>query len=97
MGRRPVRSLSTLSSQEALNATLGQAGSIFIDDTASHEGPFVAVTALEDSQVDVSDCGAITATMTDADTDFTIPMGVTIFGRFPKMSLGSGKVIAYYG
>ena len=90
------RSLSKLTVQEAQNAALGQAGSIFIDDTAQHTGPYVAVTALEDSVVDVSDCTNIEDTMEDA-ADFTIPKGVTIFGRFEVMSLASGKVIAYKG
>ena len=90
------KSLQVLTVAEAQNAALGQAGSIFIDDTAQHTGDFVAITALEDSVVDVSDCTDIDKTMTDA-ADFTIPKGVTIFGRFSVFSLGSGKVIAYYG
>ncbi|QDP57633.1 MAG: hypothetical protein Unbinned3338contig1000_9 [Prokaryotic dsDNA virus sp.] len=90
------RSLSKLTVQEAQNAALGQAGSIYIDDTAQHTGPYVAVTALEDSIVDKSDCTNIEDTMEDA-ADFTIPKGVTIFGRFEVMSLASGKVIAYKG
>lgn len=90
------KSLQVLTVAEAQNAALGQAGSIFIDDTAQHTGDFVAITALEDSVVDVSDCTDIDKTMTDA-ADFTIPKGATIFGRFSVFSLGSGKVIAYYG
>jgi len=90
------RSLQKLTVQEAQNAALGQAGSIFIDDTAQHTGPYVAITAIEDSEVDVSDCTNIADTMEDA-ADFTVPKGVTIFGRFEVMSLASGKVIAYKG
>ena len=90
------RSLQKLTVQEAQNAALGQAGSIFIDDTGQHTGPYVAITALEDSEVDVSDCTNIADTMEDA-ADFTIPKGVTVFGRFEVMSLASGKVIAYKG
>ena len=37
--------------QEAQNAALGQAGSVFIDDTDIHTGPFVAIAAIEDSAV----------------------------------------------
>ena len=91
-----VSKLHKLTVQEAQNAALGQAGSVFIDDTAQHTGDFVAITAIEDSVVDVSDCTDIADTMADA-ADFTIPKGVTIFGRFAVFSLGSGKVIAYYG
>ena len=74
---------------EASNASLGQAGSVFIDDDAQHTGPFVAITAIEDSVVDVSDCTNIANTMTDA-ADFTIPKGVTIYGRFEVFSIVSG-------
>jgi len=93
--------------QEAQNAALGQAGSVFIDDTDIHTGLFVAITAIEDSAVDASDCTNIANTMVDGasgttgastmTTDFTIPKGVTIFGRFEFFSLASGKVIAYKG
>jgi len=91
-----VNGLHRYSVQQAQNAALGQAGSILIDDTAQHTGPFVAITALEDTVVDVGDCTDIANTMTDA-ADFTIPKGVTIYGHFSVFSLGSGKVIAYYG
>jgi hypothetical protein len=91
-----VRGLQNYSVQEAQNAGLGQAGSILIDDTGQHTGPFVAATALEDAAVDVSDCTDIANTMTDA-ADFTIPKGATIYGHFSVFSLASGKVIAYYG
>ncbi len=88
--------LQVLTEQEADNAALGQAGSVFIDDTAQHTGPFVAITAIEDSEVDVSDCTDIANTMADA-VDFTIPAGLTIYGRYSVFSLVSGKVIAYRG
>ena len=93
--------------QEAQNAAMGQSGSVFIDDTAIHTGLFVAITAIEDSEVDVSDCTNIANTMVDGltgttgastmATDFTIPAGLTIYGRFEYFSLVSGKVIAYKG
>ena len=100
--------LNKMTVQEGTNAALGQAGSVFIDDDAVHTGPFVAITAIIDSEVDVSDCVRIENTMVDGltgttgasvmETDFTIPKGVTIFGRFEYFSLVSGgKVIAYRG
>ena len=92
-----AKGLRNYEAQEALNAGLGQSGSILIDDTAQHTGPFVAITALADAVVDVSDCTDIANTMDDA-ADFTIPKGVTIFGNFSVFSLDSGgPVIAYYG
>ena len=90
------KGLHTYTVQEAQNAQMGQAGSVFIDDVAQHTGPFAAITAIEDSVVDVSDCTNIALTMTDA-ADFTIPAGLTIYGNFSVFSLTSGKVIAYKG
>ena len=102
-----ARSLHNYTVVEAQNAALGQAGSVFIDDTDQHTGIFVAITALVDAELDVSDCTNIANTMVDgADgtkgastmtTDFTIPKGVTIYGRFETLSLGGGSVIAYRG
>ena len=93
--------------QEAQNAAMGQSGSVFIDDTDIHTGLFVAITAIEDSVVDASDCTNIANTMVDGAsgttgaatmaTDFTMPAGLTIYGRFEFFSLTSGKVIAYKG
>tara|TARA_R100001082_G_C4331296_1_gene145753 strand:+ start:94 stop:372 length:279 start_codon:yes stop_codon:yes gene_type:complete len=91
-----ANSLHKYTVAEAQNASMGQAGSVFIDDTAQHTGLFVAITAIEDSVVDVSDCTNIANTMEDA-ADFTIPAGLTIYGRFEVFSLASGKVIAYRG
>ena len=88
--------LQRLTVQEAQNASMGQAGSILIDDSAVHAGPFVAITAIEEAAVDVSDCTNIATTMDDA-ADFTLPKGTTLFGRFSVFSLASGKVIAYRG
>ena len=80
--------------QESQNAGLGQVGCILIDDTVEHTGPFVAITALEDAAVDVSECDM--SFITDV-ADFTIPKGATIFGDFASIELDSGKVIAYNG
>jgi uncharacterized protein YcgI (DUF1989 family) len=90
------RGMQTYTVQESQNIGFGQAGSILIDDTAQHTGPYVAITALEDAAVDVSDCTDIADTMEGA-ADFTIPKGASIYGRFAVFSLASGKVIAYKG
>jgi hypothetical protein len=70
---------------------LGSKGSILIDDDADHTGPYFAITALADAELDVSSC---VMNIEDA-VDFTIPKGVTIYGQFNVLSLGSGSVIAY--
>ena len=91
------KSLQKYTVQEAQNAALGQAGVVFIDgDSAQKEitGPFVAITALSDAAVDISECNM--SYITDV-ADFTIPKGVTIFGRFESIELDSGKVLAYKG
>ena len=82
------------SSQVTNNIALGQAGCILIDDTVEHTGVFVAITALEDAAVDISECDM--SYITDV-ADFTIPKGATIYGRFASIELDSGKVIAYSG
>ena len=87
-----ARTLMKYTVAEAQNAALGQAGSVLIDDTAQHTGPFVAITALEDAAVDVSECDM---SWIDDVADFTIPKGVTIYGLFESIELDSGKVLAY--
>ena len=78
--------------QESQNLGLGQAGVILIDDTDAHTGPFIAITALEDAAVDVSECDM--SYIEDVD-NFTIPKGATIYGQFASIELDSGKVLAY--
>ena len=89
-----AKGLHKFTVQEAQNASLGQAGVILIDDTVEHTGPYVAITALEDAAVDVSECDM--SFITDV-ADFTIPKGTTIFGDFASIELDSGKVLAYLG
>jgi len=66
----------------------------FINDTSDHVGPFQAIIAIADAELDVSSC-VFSATMIDYDADFTLPKGVTIYGEFNTLSLASGSVIAY--
>ena len=90
-----AKSLQRYTVQESQNVGLGQAGCILIDDVnVTHTGPFVAITALEDAEVDISECDM--SFITDV-ADFTIPKGATIFGDFVSIELDSGKVIAYNG
>lgn len=89
-----AKSLTNYTVAEAQNAGLGQAGVILIDDTAAHTGPFVAIQALEDAAVDISECDM---SWIEDVADFTIPAGLTIYGNFTSIELDSGKVLAYYG
>ena len=91
-----AKGLSRLTVQEAQNAKLGQAGAVIIDGTDEISGPFAAVTALEDSVVDTSECDVTWLSGTIPAT-FKIPSGATIYGYFGSIELDSGSVIAYYG
>ena len=88
-----AKGLHNYTVQEAQNAGLGQACLILIDGTAAHTGPFVAITALEDAAVDISECDM---SYIEDVADFTIPKGTTIYGNFASIELDSGKVLAYY-
>ena len=67
---------------------------ILIDDTNEHTGPYFAITCIGTAPavVDVSECDM--SFITDV-ADFTIPLGVTIYGNFASIELDSGTVIAY--
>ena len=73
--------------------SFGAAGVILIDDTVAHTGPFVAIQALEDAVVDISECDM---SFIEDVADFTIVAGLTIYGEFTSIELDSGKVLAYY-
>ena len=77
-----------------------QSYTTYIGDAVRHIGPFYAISALEDSVVDVSEgvtgiiefsSGAKRATT----TNFTIPKGLTVYATFEAIELDSGKVLAY--
>ena len=89
-----AKTLMNYTVAEAQNAGLGQAGVILINDTDAHTGPFVAIQALQDAAVDVSECDM---SWIEDVADFTIPAGLTIYGKFTSIELDSGKVLAYYG
>ena len=73
------KSLHNFTVVEAQNAALGQAGAVIIDGTDEITGPFVAVTALEDSVVDTSECDVTWLSGTVPAT-FKIPASGTIYG-----------------
>ena len=93
---RGITALSNYTVSEAQTAQLGQAGAVIIDGTDEITGPFVAVTALENSVVDTSECDVSWLSGTVPAT-FKIGLGATIYGYFASIELDSGSVIAYYG
>lgn len=77
------------SSQNVRNIK-GEGGSVYIDDTAAHAGPFDAIQALEATVVN-----ALIGNMDDFAAGMPLPAGAVIFGLFSSITLTSGKVIAY--
>lgn len=75
--------------------SLGKCGSIIIDDTVEHTGPFTAITAIDAAAaiIDTSECDL--GPLEDQPATITIPLGATIFGEFNSIELDSGVVIAY--
>jgi hypothetical protein len=84
-----------------INNSIMPGSTVYIDDTKKHTGPFFAITAMQKTEIDVSECntnvvesdgsGAIQATT----TNIVIPMGVTIYGNFSSIELEQGIVMAY--
>ena len=95
-----AKSLQKYTVQESQNAGLGQAGCVRIPntDTDARTGPFVAITALTDAVIDLSECDmSFCEGMGTSDANVTIPKGVTIYGRYESIELDSGDVICYKG
>jgi|TARA_R100000656_G_C3901681_1_gene118929 hypothetical protein len=102
-----------LNSVEAKNAQLGQCGSFLAKDTSAHtpkSGVIVAITATETSAISalvaetddyVNTAGASTADGSgngDAlSASETLIAGVTVYGRWTSITLGSGAVWCYLG
>ena len=86
--------------------SFGQAGALYLkDDSVAVTGQYCAITSLDDATYfsaitwdelnKNSDGTAITGADTLADTNATIPKGVTIYGQISGFTLGAGRVIAY--
>jgi len=101
-----------LNSVEAKNVELGQGGSFLCKDTAAHtpaSGVIVAVTATETSAISalvaesddyVNTVAASSADSTSGDaltSSETLAAGVTVYGRWTSITLGSGAVWCYVG
>ena len=85
--------LQAFTVQEAQNAKLGQGGTIYIDDTVEHTGPFCAIYVVAEAVIDTSEC---TIGIDDAPATITLVVNTTLYGHFPSIELDSGHVIAYY-
>lgn len=69
--------------------SFGQAGFDYVTTGTISTDVYIAVTALEDAQIDA------TASAGDSLTNVTIPKGLTIYGRFSSITVDSGKILAY--
>ena len=99
-----MANLHKLSVQEALNASLGQAGAIFEDGTTVVSSKkIVAIQFVDDSTFttltpNASDFIGTAAGNGDAiDSSNSFPAGMTIYGQWTAFTLASGTVIAYQG
>jgi len=70
-------------------------GSIYIDDDSDHTAPTDGhFTSIFATAAAVLDASSMPNTDIEDIADLNIPVGSTIYGRFPTISLVSGKVIA---
>ena len=67
----------------------GQAGFDYVTTGTINAHTYIAITALVDTQVDV------TSENGDSLTDVIIPAGLTIYGRFTSVTVDSGKALVY--
>jgi hypothetical protein len=77
-----------------------QSYTTYITNTIQHCGPFYAISALEDSVIDVSEgkTGIIEFDSGDkraVANNITVPKGMTIYSNFTCIELDSGKILAY--
>jgi len=80
--------------------TIYQSFTTIIINNIRHCGPFYAISALEDTVIDVSEgnTGIIefaSGAKRDVETDFTVPKGMTVYSDFQCIQLTSGKILAY--
>ena len=99
-----MANLTTLSSQQVLNASLGQGGCEYLDtDTAATSSVIVAITFLEDSTFTTLTPEDATLYMGEASglgnavEQDTFPKGVTIYGRWTAVELDTGRAVGYLG
>lgn len=69
--------------------SFGQEGFSYITSGTVNDKIFIAVTALEDTVLSVQSLKG------DSLTSVSLPMGLTIYGRFNSLTVSSGRVVAY--
>ena len=85
--------------QESQNIGLGQSGYDYVTNATVNADTYIAVTSLGTT----SGVGAATLTLTSEDTDYwdtcttiEVPAGVTIYGRWSGVTVGSGDAAIVY-
>ena len=86
--------IRSLSKQDGPQNSVGGCGSVFIDDTATHVGPFTAIFCTDERTSEVNNTGT-SSDIDGFDTNIIIGAGATIYGEFKSITMASGKVIAY--
>tara|TARA_R100000234_G_scaffold67998_2_gene41574 strand:+ start:8960 stop:9247 length:288 start_codon:yes stop_codon:yes gene_type:complete len=91
-----------MAENRTLKGIYGEAGAVFISDTAAVAGDFCRIDTLANT-VFHADMASYWPEFTD-DSDpqlfgntntFTVPAGTSIYGQFSGVRLDSGKVLAY--
>ena len=79
--------------QEAQNASLGQAGYDLVSNATVNSDTYVAITAI--TECVVTTVSANTG-LWDTLTSLTVPIGVTIYGRWTSVQIASGDTAIVY-
>ena len=87
---------------DTLKETISPTITVLIDTAAKlYTGPFFAITAMQDSRIDISECAINMLERNPAGgtraitSDLVIPQGMTIHGNFSTIELQSGLLIGY--
>ena len=101
MGKTRTQELCCCEENKRYNQiSVYQSHTTYITNNIRHCGPFYAISALEESVIDVSegDTGIIefsSGTKRAVETNISVPRGMTIYADFACIELDSGKIIAY--
>lgn len=90
MATRPRANLTELQM-----ASMGANGADWIDDTEEHIGDWHAITAFQTSVFDALEGEELYSNgQLGTFSTRTLPVGMTVYGRFTKITLTSGEVYA---
>lgn len=89
--------MRTYSEKEALNVGLGQAGFEYISDVVERNNvSYVRIDVITSATFSILDSPLLNAT-SNTMTGVSFPAGTTLYGKFTRVKLSAGSVIAYNG